>query len=421
MSSFHAAIILLSINVGLLWLLMAVPLGTRTVRLRRQFHGTTEVLWQAVNPAGVHAAWHHSVLSSAALEDQSSVVEQTYAYVDRNGEPVRRTFAIEELNPGDGVHAYVARVLNDSTLDNAFWRDYSERREVRPVADGVVVEVEQTDRYRGLAFFLFRYFVLRREMAALQGWLDTGQSKRNGYFERPSVQAGLAVLSTLLLWPFMGLTMGGLMISSFLTIVIVLHELGHMAAYRTFGHSSVRMIFVPLLGGVAIGGRPYASRFEVATCALMGPGMSAFFVPILIVLHQLADADTLPNEISLPVLIFLLILGGFNLLNLLPMYRFDGGQVLRQIYKSNLSQLAGSFGITLVILWIGWTIHLPSGALLAGLAVVTLLSLIGARSVKQKHALPDMTAPERLLMAFGLYAAVVIHGYAILYAMRFLF
>jgi hypothetical protein len=35
------------------------------------------------------------------------------------------------------------------------------------------------------------------------------------------------------------------MISTFLTMVIALHELGHMAAYRMFGHTSVRMIFIP--------------------------------------------------------------------------------------------------------------------------------------------------------------------------------
>ena len=33
------------------------------------------------------------------------------------------------------------------------------------------------------------------------------------------------------------------------------------------GHRKVRMIFVPLLGGIAIGGRPYDSRFEVAFVA----------------------------------------------------------------------------------------------------------------------------------------------------------
>jgi Zn-dependent protease len=284
-----------------------------------------------------------------------------------------------------------------------------------------LLEIEQTDRYRGLAFYLFRYFVLRREMRALESWVDTGRSKPNGYFEHPLVQGALAVFSTLLLWPFFGLTAGGLMISTFLTMVIVLHELGHMAAYRTFGHTSVRMIFVPLLGGIAIGGRPYNSLFEVATCALMGPGMSAFLVPLFVAAYQAASDGILPAIMAMPILVFLLILGGFNLLNLLPMHRFDGGQVLRQIFRSRTSLLCASFGITFVILCVGWQIGVPSNALLAGLAVFTLLSLIGSGSVKPKEKLDDMNGGERMLVAFGLYAAVLVHGYAVIYASKALF
>jgi Zn-dependent protease len=196
-----------------------------------------------------------------------------------------------------------------------------------------------------------------------------------------------------------------------LTVVIVLHELGHMAAYRAFGHQRVRMIFVPLLGGIAVGGRPYNSRFEVAVCALMGAGMPAFLVPPLIALHDAAGRPT-----GAILLIFLLILGAFNLLNLLPMHRFDGGQVLRQVFSTRRSLLAASFLVTLAIVWVGWRIGLPVGLLMAGLAVFTALSLIGAGGVKPKAALDPMTAPQRLLAGFGLYAAIVLHGYAIVYA-----
>ncbi len=34
------------------------------------------------------------------------------------------------------------------------------------------------------------------------------------------------------------------------------------------------------------------------------------------------------------VLLFLLVGGAFNMLNLLPMSRFDGGQVIRQIFPT---------------------------------------------------------------------------------------
>jgi Zn-dependent protease len=211
------------------------------------------------------------------------------------------------------------------------------------------------------------------------------------------------------------------MLSTFLTLVIVFHELGHMAAYRMFGHASVRMIFVPLLGGIAVGGRPYLSLFEVATCALMGAGMSAFLVPILAVATQLADAGLLPLASRGPLLIFLLILGAFNLLNLLPMHRFDGGQVLRQIFRTRRSQIAASFVVTLCILGIGFEIGLPANVLTAGLLVFTLVSLVSGASVKPRQMLEEMKDGERMLVAFGLYAAIAVHGYAIIFATEKLF
>lgn len=422
MTALQSAILLLVINLGLLWLLMRAPLGRRTIRLSRTYQCAPDILWKAMNPAGPDASWHHSVISSRALVDRRGVVEQTYRHLDKNGAPSRRLLALEPLPCVAGnAHGFQSRVIDDSTLDPAFWNDYRERRIIRPIPDGALLDVEQTDRYRGLAFLLFRYFVLRREMRALDGWLKTGESLPQGYFELPLVQGGVAVLSTLLLWPFFGLNASGLMLSTFLTLVIALHELGHMAAYRMFGHASVRMIFVPLLGGIAVGGRPYRSLFEVATCALMGAGMSAFLVPILAVAMQLSEAGLLPLASRAPLLVFMLILGAFNLLNLLPMHRFDGGQVLRQIFRTRRSQIAASFVVTLCILGIGFEIGLPAKMLTAGLLVFTLVSFVTGGSVKPRQMLDEMKDGERMLVAFGLYAAIAVHGYAIIFATEKLF
>ncbi|MCV9997288.1 hypothetical protein OE766_03400 [Pararhizobium sp. YC-54] len=419
MATHAPAITLLVLNVGLLWLLLAVPLGLRTVRVRRSFQAGRAKVWSAVFPLGASADWHHAVLASRIVPDAPNRVQQTYAHLDRHGQPIVRLLEITETVPGS---EYDALVLDDSALDTAFWKDFRERR--RLVEDGGVVHltIEQTDRYRGLAFLIFRFFALRREVNALQQWLKTGQSKPVRVpFEHPLVQSGLALLSTLLLWPFFGLTRNGLLLSSLLTLVIVLHELGHMAAYRAFGHKTARMIFVPLLGGVAIGGRPYNSLFEVAICALMGAGVSAFLIPVAIILHEAAGDEVFAFVSGTAVLIFLLILGAFNLLNLLPMNRFDGGQILRQVFHSRVSRVAGSFLITLIIAGVGWRIGLSTPALLAGLAVFALLSMMGHGGVKPRHHLDEMTGGQRILSGLGLYSAVALHGYAIVYATDRLF
>ena len=419
MSPALSIILLLVLNLGLIWLLLAAPVGRRTVRIRRLVQGTPDDLKSAVSPLGDHADWHHAILSSETVGPGR--VRQAFAQRDRHGGPIYRLLDVQEaVDARSGAIVVNSRIVEDSALDASFWQDFRERRSLQPVGGGTLLTVEQTDRYKGFAFLFFRHFALRRELKALESWLSTGKSRPGGVFEHPATQAGLAVLSTLLLWPFLGLTAQGLMLSTMLTVVIVLHEFGHMAAYRAFGHERVRMIFVPLLGGVAIGGRPYNSLFEVATCALMGAGMSAFLVPPVIALEGIAESAGFAGS-KLSILIFLLILGAFNLLNLLPMNRFDGGQVLRQLFTGRPSQVAGSFAVTLVILWVGWRIGLPPLALVAALAVFTLVSLFGGRNVKPRLALDPMTVPERLLAGLGLYAAIAIHGYAVVYACDRLF
>lgn len=419
MNGLVAASLLLVINLGLIWLLMAAPLGRRTLTFRRKYDLKQEALWQAVHPLGENAAWNPSIVESGPA-DKPGHVRQAYSYPDRHGRPITRILALDtEIR--DAERAFTSAIVEDSALDRSYWAHFGERRRVLPEGDGAVLEVEVTDRYRGLAMLLFRYFATRRELDKLGQWVKTGAATSGGLIEHPLTQVASATLSTLLLWPFFGMNHIGLMLSTMLTVVIVLHEFGHVAAYRTFGHRSARMIFVPFLGGIAIGGRPYNSLFEVATCALMGPGLSAFLVPPIIALQELALDNRIPALFAAASMPFLLILGAFNLLNLLPMYRFDGGQVLRQVFPSRPMLIVGSFGVTLVILGVGWRIGLPTVALIAGLAVFTLMSLMTAGRVKPREALVPMTGPERLLAGFGLYAALAIHGFAIVHACENLF
>jgi Zn-dependent protease len=413
------ALFLLIANLGLIWLLMAAPLGTKTIRLRRTLQDDPERVWQAIHPLGRDALWYPSLIDSA-LEPSTGRVVQRLAHADRRGDPIRRSLELSELG-GTWQHAYEARVVEDSTLDSSFWANYRERRMVGASPRGTELIVEQTDHYRGLAVLVFRFFALRRELDALSGWLETGKVEQRGLFEQPGTQLLMAVLSTLVLWPFFGLTAGGLIYSGLLTLVIALHELGHLAAYRAFGHKTVRMIFIPLLGGLAIGGRPYNSRFEVAACALMGPGMSAFLVPVLVAVQATLMQSPSTHPHAGYALVFLLILSAFNLLNLLPMSRFDGGQVLRQVFPTHDGLLGGTFLVTAAILFAGWRVGVPSQALFGGLAVMALLSLSNRASVKMREELIDMTGGERLFAGFGYYAALAIHAYGLVYACDLLF
>lgn len=183
------------------------------------------------------------------------------------------------------------------------------------------------------------------------------------------------------------------------------------------GHKSARMIFIPLLGGVAIGGRPYDSRFEVAFSAMMGAGFSAFLTPIAIVLAGLAQANGNPY-VALALTAFVGASAIFNLANLVPVSRFDGGQVLRQLCTGPVSLGSASFVMLAAFLGLGWLAGFPLRMLLIGGAVLAILSLVtyAGNRVAPKTALKPITGQERLAAGFGLVAIFVIHGAGALWA-----
>ncbi|MDX8434964.1 MULTISPECIES: site-2 protease family protein [Mesorhizobium] len=404
--------ILLAGNLGLIFLLMTVPLGLRTVRVSRLVATDRHRLWQALWPFGSDAGWSGEIVSAQALDGQG-MARIVLSWEGRDGQPIERKVVLEDVVEGG---RFSMRVLDDSSLDASFWASYRETTEL--VAEGAATRVSlgQTDRYRGVAFLIFRYFAMRRELGKLQRWARTGEYRKGGWFEHPLSQVGFAVLSAFILWPFFGLSLGGLALAAILTSVVALHELGHMAAFRLMGHSRARMIFIPLLGGIAIGGRPYDSRFEVAFVALMGAGFSAFLVPVLIAASGLARGEGHGAVAAL-----LATLAGFsalfNIANLVPVWKFDGGQVLRQICPGPIVLALASFLLLSALLALGWLAGFSPGFLLAAGVVFLILSLLTMGSaVKPRHELKPIRTFDRFAMAGALLAVFAIHGYGVLWA-----
>lgn len=412
MSPFVIAVLVAS-NLGLIFLLMRVPLGLRTVRLSRVVAADRQRLWQALWPLGEDAGWSGEILDARPL-DEEGLAAVTLSWEGRDGRPIERKAMLGDVVPG---HSFSMRVLEDTALDVSFWADYRETVELADEADGGTrVTLGRTDRYRGLAFLIYRYFATRRELAKLQHWVVSGRYNRGGWFEHPLSQIGFAVLSALILWPFFGLNSGGLALAVILTSAVALHELGHMAAFRLMGHNRARMIFIPLLGGIAIGGRPYDSRFEVAFVALMGAGFSAFLVPPLIAASALAGGEG--HRLAAALLATLAgFVALFNIANLMPVWKFDGGQVLRQICPGPAVLALASFSLLSALLALGWRAGFSSGFLLAAGAIFAVLSLLTVGSgVKPRHELKPIGAVDRLAIAAALLAVFAIHGYGVLWA-----
>ena len=82
------ALVLLTANLGLIWLLLAAPIGVRTIRIRRQFRERPERIWSMVHPLGRNRLWFPSILSSEPGAAEGRVV-QHFAHADRRGRRVR--------------------------------------------------------------------------------------------------------------------------------------------------------------------------------------------------------------------------------------------------------------------------------------------------------------------------------------------
>ncbi len=414
--STSAIITLVVCNLGLIYLLLAAPLGVRTFTITRTIPASRTKLWNALWPLGNEAGWSGEITRATGVGGSGGQAWLELSYEGRDGRPIERHVVFDNVIEET---RFSMRVNDDSSLDRSFWAHY--RAEVGLSDDGdkgTRVAFSRTDRYNGLAFMIFRYFAARRELAKLDKWVRTGKYRRGGVFEHPATQVGFALASTGLIWPFFGLTKQGLILAASLTIVVALHELGHMAAFRLMGHKSARMIFIPLLGGIAIGGRPYDSRFEVAFSALMGAGFSAFFVPLAIAGSGFAASQGMV-QLAATLIIFSVFLGFFNLANLVPVWKFDGGQVLRQICPNSATLALSSFLLLAGFLALGHAIGLRHELLFTAGTIAAILSLITTgSSIKPRYELRPIMTAERYAMAGGLLAVFAIHAGAVFWSVN---
>jgi Zn-dependent protease len=114
-----------------------------------------------------------------------------------------------------------------------------------------------------------------------------------------------------------------------LIITVVLHEFGHVVAFRICGHSDVRFRLIPLIGGVAISNQLPASHDEDLFISLMGPAICLAPMVMSFVLSDLVaeQAWGLANFLY----ILGLVMGSLNFFNLLPFWPLDGGKIAQTL------------------------------------------------------------------------------------------
>jgi Zn-dependent protease len=112
-----------------------------------------------------------------------------------------------------------------------------------------------------------------------------------------------------------------------LIITVVIHEFGHVAAFRICGHSDARFRLIPLFGGAAISGKLPASHENDLFISLMGP---AICLAPMVLCFALSDVVVQSAWGAANFLYILgLVMGSLNFFNLLPFWPLDGGKITR--------------------------------------------------------------------------------------------
>jgi len=127
-----------------------------------------------------------------------------------------------------------------------------------------------------------------------------------------------------------------------LTAIVIFHEMGHFVAMKIYQYKELGIFFIPLLGAYASGTKREVSQKQSAIILLAGPmpgiivGMALLFISNWQAAYFSYQSFGL-LRMTATLLIFL------NVLNLLPIYPLDGGQLLNRLFLDDTNIVAKIF------------------------------------------------------------------------------
>ncbi|MDF1872137.1 metalloprotease [Vannielia sp.] len=200
---------------------------------------------------------------------------------------------------------------------------------------------------------LFAFALCAFTMFCLRGGLVSATGLRVHSLDRNGLMMGAAAFA-LAAWVF------GPLYGIALTASVVIHEFGHVAAYRVAGHTDARFRLVPLFGGVAISNRVPDTQAESFFITLMGPGIC---LAPMVLSYALSDYFLWrAPEVSRALWVFAAVTGLMNFFNLLPYWPLDGGRcvkILAETFWKPLGRIAAfamSAALAATALWMQSTL-----------------------------------------------------------------
>ncbi len=229
------------------------------------------------------------------------------------------------------------------------------------------------------AFFCFLTYLTLRG-----GWRQEGRWRVPALGFEAGAMAALSVGFAVYFWGVEG--------GMALVITIIVHEFGHVAAYRVIGHRDARFRLVPLMGGVAISDSLPSTQARGFFVSAMGPGICLALMIWAMAMQQAAFVYYPPAYGFFWYLAY--ISGAINFLNLLPLWPLDGGQMLRPIVHAFSPGLAQYATLAMSATFVALAATMQNMLILA-FAVISSISAFNAPALSAVQR--PLTKPQALL------------------------
>jgi stage IV sporulation protein FB len=135
-----------------------------------------------------------------------------------------------------------------------------------------------------------------------------------------------------------------------ITAIVMIHELGHFFAMKYYRYSDLGIFFIPLLGAYVSGTKREISQKQSAVILLAGPLPGILIGMVFYWLDQQGSGRYF-FEIPFEKIGLLFIV--LNVINLLPVYPLDGGQLLNRVFLDEESIWSKAF-IFISVGLLGW-------------------------------------------------------------------
>lgn len=188
----------------------------------------------------------------------------------------------------------------------------------------------------------------------------------------------LLLAATLLVFGGLGAFHWNVRFTALLAAAIFIHEAGHLLAMKIYRYKNLKMMFIPLIGGLAQGETDDHDAFKIAIIAFAGPMVGIVSCWISAALWHYTQQAIYLEYARLSLFI--------NLFNLLPLLPLDGGHILNELLFARFPKVEAVFrflaGIGLALLALrfhSWVLGILAYLMLVSLSMSYKLSRAASR------------------------------------------